>query len=377
MKPKVSIVIPTFGLLNYLQACLNSVIKHTTGSYEIIVVDNGSRDGTIEFLKTVPQVNLIANGQNLGFSRACNKGLAAAKGEYVVFLNNDTLVIPGWLEALVNCLERDTTLGAAGSKLLYPFTNVVQHAGIVFIERNGLIEPFHIYYKVRDGYSGVNKARQFQAVTGACLMVKKKVTEQIGGFDAAFLNGYEDVDLCLRIREAGWGILYCPQSVVYHFEAVSPGRAAHLALNHQNFYGKWQGKLKTDDLRYYADDSVKVVSDNGLRGFAKPLVSIIMVTFNELDFTRKRIDSVFQNTTVPFELIVSDNGSTDGTQDYLVRREGIKYVLNRENRDIKTVFSESTKYALGKHSVRLNREIAVTPGWLENLLKIDGSETIV
>lgn len=356
--PLVSIVIPTFNLMRYLKDCIDSIKRNTAITYEIIVVDNGSCDGTIDYLRTVPEICGITNGYNLGFAKACNQGFRASSGKYIVFLNNDTLVTEGWLEPLVNCVEKNSTIGAAASKLLYPFTNIVQHAGICFTEREGCLEPCHIYYRQRDSYAGVNKTRQFQAITGACLLVKREVFERIGGFDEQYLNSHEDIDLCLRIGEAGLRIMYCPESLVYHYESVTEGRLDNVVKSRDRFYRKWQGKLREDYFKYYEEDEFKTL----------PVVSIIMVTFNEIDYTRQCIEKIFNITQVPFEIIIIDTGSTDGTREYLTQCPRIKYVFSDVNTDYSEHRNNGIKYSLSGNIVFLNRNIAIVPGWIENLL---------
>lgn len=356
--PLVSIIIPTFNLVNYLTKCIESIKKNTSIAHEIIVVDNGSHDNTLHYLQTVPDVQVIANQYNLAFAKACNQGFRTSVGKYIMFLNNDTLVTPGWLEPLVNCLKEDKTVGVAGSKLLYPFTNIVQHAGVCFIRQNGLIAPSHIYYRHRDGYAGVNKKRTFKAVTGACMLIHRDIFAQIGGFDENYINSFEDVDLCLRIGEAGFKILYCPESLVYHYESVSEGRNDNIDISWDGFYRKWQRKLSIDYLKYYEED----------RAGEFPAVSIIMETLNELDYTRHCLDKILKTVHPPFETIVVDKGSTDGTIEYLAQCDQLKYVFADVNLESIMISNHATKYALGNKIVLLKRDMVIEPYWVEKLL---------
>lgn len=345
MAKLTSIVIITYNQLEYTRRCLASIRNFTGVPYELIVVDNGSTDGTAEYLHSQEDIRYILNRENKGFAKGCNQGIKLAAGDYVLFLNNDTLVTTGWLESLILRMENDYTIGAAGSKLLYPFTNIVQHAGMVFYDQDGSAAPFHIYYKAWDGFAGVNKTRQYQAVTGACLMVRKELFQQVGGFDEIYLNSHEDIDLCLRIRSAGGKVIYCPDSLVYHYEGVSEGRFDNAPRNEQMFRRKWHGKIRADYQEYYKQDGVKSTHyGNG----KQPLLSMVMVTLNELEDTKHCIEDIFSDTDTPFELIVVGNGPSDETRQYLTKSEGIKYVLLNEKRSFEDAYHEGLRYALGK-----------------------------
>jgi len=268
--PPVSVIIPVFNQIELTQECLESLWAHTPpGLYELIVVDNGSTDGTTAFLRKMARsgrLQLIANDANLGFARACNQGARAARGEFLLFLNNDTQVTPGWLEALLDTIRADGTIAAVGAKLLYP-DDSVQHAGVVFNQK-GMV--YHLYRQLHRDHPAVNKAREFQVLTAACLLVRAAVFHQVGLFDETFVNGYEDVDLCLRIRRAGYRLLYQPASVVYHWESQTPGRFDRERENSRHFREKWQGCLIQDDLKYYQEDGLRLewVEEKGREGRA-------------------------------------------------------------------------------------------------------------
>ncbi len=255
----VSIIIPTYNNLELTQNCLESIWEHTPPRlYELIVVDNGSEDGTGEFLEDLAaagRVRLIANPTNLGYARACNQGARPARGELLVMLNNDTLATPGWLEALLEGLGGDDRVAAVGAKLLYP-DDSVQHAGVA-INQAGKV--YHLYRHFHRDHPAVNKRREFQVVTGACLLIRRSVFFQEGLFDENFQNGFEDVDLCFRLKQSGYRIVYNPQSVVYHLESMTPGRFDHNENNSRYFNEKWQGRaIPPDDLRYYQEDGLRL-----------------------------------------------------------------------------------------------------------------------
>jgi glycosyltransferase involved in cell wall biosynthesis len=237
--PLASIVIPLFNKVEYTEQCLEALISNTPEDlYEVILVDNASSDGTAELLASLEgDVQVIRNPENMGFARACNQGAALARGQYVIVLNNDTLPQPGWLEALIAEADADPSVGLVGCKLLYPDTGKVQHAGIGWID--GL--PDHPFRHADAQAPEVNQVRDLDMVTGACMLIRRDVFERVGGFDDGFLNGAEDIDLCLQVRRAGYRVRYTPESVLFHHEGVSEGRFAHVTPNLQRFFRRWEG----------------------------------------------------------------------------------------------------------------------------------------
>jgi GT2 family glycosyltransferase len=249
--PAVSIVIPVYNRLDLTRQCLESLAS-TVGSFaETIVVDNASQDGTWEFLRTCTAVRRIRNTQNLGFAAACNQGAAESKSRYLVFLNNDTIALPGWLEALVETIERHSTAAIVGSRLLYP-DGTIQHAGVAMSRL--FRAPYHIYRGVGGNDPVVSYPREFRAVTGACMLVRRSTFESVGGFDDGFRNGFEDIDLCLKVRVRGGRILYEPRSTLYHLEGQTPGRSDHDRENLRRFHARWGAPEWSDeDLCHFQD----------------------------------------------------------------------------------------------------------------------------
>jgi GT2 family glycosyltransferase/ubiquinone/menaquinone biosynthesis C-methylase UbiE len=246
----VSIIIPVLNNLPYTRRCLQSLVENTAKkSYQLIIVDNGSTDGTNEFLKCLCRsAKIISNRENLGFSKACNQGAVAADGNYLVFLNNDTKVQPGWLKELIKILENDSEVGAVGSKLLYP-DGSIQHAGVAIIDSKGRnpLSATHIFRRQPSGSDFVNVPMSFQVVTAACLALRKSDFESVGGFDESFWNGFEDVDLCFKLFKRGKKIVYQPKSVIIHYE--SKGGEERFKRTRQNtklLLEKWMGKIEPD-----------------------------------------------------------------------------------------------------------------------------------
>lgn len=254
--PRCSIVIPVHNNALLTRQCLDTLLEQLGGraDVEIIVVDDGSTDATQAVLAGYGgRIQGLTQTVNSGFAHACTAGAALAGGEHLVFLNNDTIPLPGWLDALVGYAEQHPAAAIIGSKLLYP-DDTVEHAGVVILQNR---VPEHIYSGFPADHPAVNVSRRFQVVTGACMLVRRLVFEQVGGFDTVFVNGFEDVDLCLRVGALGHEVHYCHTSVLYHLAAVSrEHRPLDDADNGRIFSERWRERLVPDDLQYYLADGL-------------------------------------------------------------------------------------------------------------------------
>lgn len=245
--PNVSIIIPVFNGLSYTQDCLKSLDQHTGVDCEIIVVDNASTDGTADYLrasgfanKKIRDFRVITNQSNLGFSKACNQGYRQTKGQYIVFLNNDTIVTPQWLEPLLACFLAYERVGIVTPKLLYPESGKIQYAGVSLLP-NGL--PHLLFYNEEGDTPAANVRREVPIACGGCIVFPRAVLQEVGLFDEWFINGMEDVDLSLRVKKADYKTIYCPQSVIYHYESVTEGRSKYNTENIRYYLDKWKSQI--------------------------------------------------------------------------------------------------------------------------------------
>jgi len=275
-----SVIIPVWNRCELTKECVQALANTTQDvSWELIVVDNHSTDGTQAFLATLGgDVQVIRNQDNLGFAKGCNQGAHAARGKYLVFLNNDTVPLKGWLKALVDEVERHPDVAIVGSKLLYG-DGTIQHAGVVISRRH--LMPYHVYRQLPGDHPAVNRRREFQVVTAACMLIRRERFHEAGGFDEAFRNGFEDVDLCLKVRERGHRIIYQPSSALYHLESQTQGRKLHDDANARLLQARW-GRCwwLGDEDRYYHEDGYKCVY--GVED-GKSFVSGLQLFANEQD----------------------------------------------------------------------------------------------
>lgn len=279
---QASIIIPVYNGVELTSQCLVSLV-HTIGEVpcEIIVVDNNSSDGTqallASFREKHPELNLswIRNEENLGFAKGCNQGARSARGRCLIFLNNDVIALKGWLEPLLTALETNTGVGVVGSKLIFP-DETIQHAGLVVGDFPAPVSPFHIWHGKPRDYPEANVPRACQAVTGACFGIRKNLFEELGGFDEGYTNGCEDVDLCFRVRERGFKVLYIPSSELIHLESKTEGRFLHEETNVLRLNAKWHHRIQ--------------IEINVTRG---PNVSIILVDHKGSRDTVQCLESIF------------------------------------------------------------------------------------
>ncbi len=248
-KPDISIIIPVYNQREFTLKCLVSILANEVNStYEVIVVNDCSSDGTDLMLAHVENIKELNHVKNKGFLESCNDGGAQARGEYILFLNNDTEVTPHWLDHFIATFDHKEKVGLVGAKLMYPDGRLQEAGGIIWREADGnnygnrSIEPDHPEY---------NFLREVDYCSGACIMLRRDLFEQISGFDERFKPAYyEDTDLAFRIRALGKKIYYQPACQIIHYEGVSCGTdltqgvKACQVVNLKHFKERWEKELK-------------------------------------------------------------------------------------------------------------------------------------
>lgn len=250
--PRASVIVPVYNQLALTLACLRALADCGDATpFEVIVVDDGSSDETPARLPSIPGLRFHRNPANLGFIGACNAGAALARGEFLVFLNNDTTVQPGWLDALLSTFRTHPDTGLAGSKLVYPDGRLQEAGGIVFADGSGwnygrFDDPAHPRY---------NFVREVDYCSGAAIALPAALFGELGGFDPHYAPAYyEDTDLAMRVRARGLKVRYQPASVVVHHEGATSGTdtgsgiKAYQVANQKKFLARWREVLAKDHL---------------------------------------------------------------------------------------------------------------------------------
>ncbi len=246
--PDISIIIPVFNNWHFTQKCLHSVLEHTQGNYEVIVVDNHSTDETPERLAAMGGLHVITNAENEVFVNACNQAAEVARGEYILLLNNDTEVTAGWLQAMLAPFDNPRT-GVVGAKLVYPDGSLQEAGGIIWRDATGC----NYGHGDDPELPRYNYRRNVDYCSGAALMIPARLWREIGGFDTRYAPAYyEDTDLCFTVRSLKYDVVYEPKAVVVHYGGASAGKETSSGykrfqdINREKFLEKWQSVLETD-----------------------------------------------------------------------------------------------------------------------------------
>ena len=260
-----SIIILSYNTYTYTRRCIESIRRHTEpGTYELIVIDNGSQDESVAWLKQQTDINLVCNQENTGFPGGCNQGLLRARGGDILLLNSDTVVTPRWLKQLHKALHSAADVGAVGCLTNYCFNNQA-------IDTDGYTDlPGLLAFGERYNHTDASKWEEVPMLTGFCLLIKSEVCAKVGPLDESFNPGnYEDNDYCLRIMQAGYRLLLCRDTFIHHYgsrsfkaelrDATQQQEKSYNRLftrNHWRFYYKWDvpvgyQNISADLLRRY------------------------------------------------------------------------------------------------------------------------------
>jgi GT2 family glycosyltransferase len=230
--PLASVIVVNYNGKHYLKRCMDALRSQTYGNVEVIVVDNGSTDGSAGYLKdNNPWARVIENGENSGFARANNVGIRAARGELIATLNNDTEAAPGWLEALVFAMMSDARAGMCASKMLRVDDPTIIDSTGICISRSGACWDRGMFERDEGQYEAAGEV--FGPCAGAALY-RKSMLDEVGLFDEDFISYMEDTDLAFRGRLAGWKCLYVPKAVVRHVHGGTAGYVSDYTVYYGN-----------------------------------------------------------------------------------------------------------------------------------------------
>ncbi len=437
----ISIVIPAWNTCELLAVCLDAVAQTSDSlAVETIVVDNASTDDTAAVLgERYPSVRLIRSDKNVGFAGAANRGAAVSAGRYLLFLNSDARLLPRALAALHALAEAQARAGVVGAQLLNPDGSFqASHARFPTLSQEFLIlsglgrllygraYPSHAAHEERG-------PQPVDWVSGACLLVRRAAFDALGGFDTGYFMYAEEVDLCYRMRSAGWQTWYEPAAHVLHIGGASSSghhpaeREAALSCGRVRFFRTHYGDAAAARLQLliYCFTAVKIVIhgclsrlsagrygrrvipihdlrrhlnaaaiDAGNRGplavqpnspsrpstvgHVEPLgdatatdLSVCIVNWNTKDLLRGCLGSIYgQQWDSSLEVIVVDNASTDGSAA-MVRRElpQVRLIANSENFGFARASNQAFTQAHGRYALVLNSDIAVKPGALDSMVR--------
>lgn len=359
-----SIIMPVYNGVESTRQCLEALVENTPDDlYEIIIIDNASNDGTGDFLATLEgDIKVIRNTENLGFTRACNQGAQAASGEFLIFLHNDTIPHANWLTELVDVADAWKDVGIVGSKLLCP-DNTIQHAGIA-------VHPIQaIMYADRpSNFMPASKPRDLNAVAAAGMLIRRELFFAVGCFNEGYINRYEDIDLCLSVRATGKRVFYNPRSILTHLKEHGSVTEDKMDDGRKLLFERWRDRMPSDYEQYLLEDGFRASNPDKTKqeyseDLCRPVISIIIVTYNSLNDIGRCLLSIKAYTDIPYEVIVIDNNSADGTKDYLKSIKEHHIILNNKNIGFAKACNQGIKNAKGEYIVLLNPDTEVTTGW--------------
>jgi GT2 family glycosyltransferase len=240
--PRISFIIPVFNGLQLTKSCLDSLRQTVDLSeHEVIIVDDQSTDGTREYLAGLPEspFRVLASDRRRGYAASNNVAADVARGEWLCLLNNDTVLRPHWLEPMLRAFQRFPNAGLVGNVQRNPRTGRYDHMGTIFTDNGSAIHfGSDFWFRPFRGYT------RWKAVTAACCLIRRKVFLDAGGFDEQYMNGGEDVDLCLRLGQGGYQHYVANQSVIDHYVSSSEGRHAFSSQNMERLLQQWRSHVQ-------------------------------------------------------------------------------------------------------------------------------------
>jgi GT2 family glycosyltransferase/tetratricopeptide (TPR) repeat protein len=345
-----SIVIATHNQLQFTRVCLESIRFRTDEPYELIVVDNGSTDGTVEYLRSCSDVRLIENANNRGFPAAANQGILASRGQQILLLNNDVLVTTGWLDRLLRALyaeehgDNQTTIGLVG-----PCSNAVSGPQQVSVEYDDLADLDGFAWDWGQRYDG--QREEIDRLVGFCLLFRRELIDRVGVLDERFgIGNFEDDDFCRRAMLAGYKAVIARDAFIHHFghrSFAGAGIDLNALLQHNAliYREKWQAR---NGGRRHFEHEVKATVGNGqlangrlTRPDGQPTISCCIIARDNERTIRACISSVKPWVD---EVIVVDTGSTDATPD-ICRELGCRVYHMTWPDSFAEARNESLKYA--------------------------------
>lgn len=379
---RYSLVVVTYNSMKTIEGCVESALRTLAPGDELWVVDNASVDGTAAWLKDRaardPRMHVILNPRNLGFSAATNLGLRAASGDYLVMLNPDTEVTPGWLERM-RAHFTDPEIGAVGPTSDY-VAGLQKYQLYAPEVAPGTLSPQQL--AMRLAYTKHPEV-ETKLLIGFCMMLSRHAMDQVGMLDEVLFLGNDDLDLSWRMRLQGFRLRVATDTFVRHIGQVSfktePAETTKrlvqestdaLARKLVAHYGVGRVPSSSElwDIGWFTP-SPGILDGEGA-GYA---ASIVVLTFNQLDVTQLCLDSLYRHTR-NFELIVVDNASTDGTPEFLrafaAAHDNVQVILNAQNRGFAGGCNQGIAASRGRDVVLLNNDTVVSEGWLEGLLSV-------
>ena len=410
-RPILSIVLTTCNQLNSLKLTIGSLESYPPDvPFEILVQDCGGDDGTGQFLTAQTEkgaIRALSSAKGQGRTAARNRTVENAEGRFLMFLDPGMIVGPNWWVSLVRTMEMDQAVGAVSGKILVT-DGRIDHAGLALLKwrdesKRGIASPILTGRSIFAGKPadtpGSNRPMRVQALAGEGLLLRTEAFASTGGFDEEIggshwnEKGVADgdwagMDLCLRLGRRGWDCVYRPECVMTRLRSdegkpeSNDSTELFADRSAERFAETWGDSVQAD---FQVGGPAGVVPQNNgkIRPYIDPtldfvhladqdFVSIIVLTHNALDYTRVCLQSVLRNTDPRHELILVDNGSSDGTPDYLHQvarsRAGCRVILNDENLGYAAGNNRGLAVSRGKNMILLNSDTVVTEGWLERIV---------